>query len=111
MPPPPRAASVMHLDEAQPTERVMVVRVGGQGPIRHRLMDLGLVPGTVVDVVRRAPMGDPIEYRLMGFNLSLRAREAHLVEVRTIRGATVPPAPRGRNGWRGNRRRVRGWPW
>jgi ferrous iron transport protein A len=57
--------------------------VDGSGPIGHRLQDLGLLPGTPVCVVRRAPLGDPIEFELRGYRLCLRRREAALVMVRS----------------------------
>jgi Fe2+ transport system protein FeoA len=50
----------------------------------QRLMHLGLLTGRVVELVRRAPTGDPIEIRLLDFALSLRLREARLVEVEPI---------------------------
>jgi len=109
----PTLTTVLHLDDLQPGERAMVLSVGGEGTIRRRLLDLGFVRGTIIEVVRRAPMWDPIEYRLRGFNLSLRAREAHLVEVRRLPIAPFPPVPsRGRGGRRrGRGRHGRGWLW
>ncbi len=49
--------------------------------VRRRLLELGLLPGTQVEVVRRAPLGDPLELRLRGYRLSLRAGEASAIEV------------------------------
>jgi len=54
----------------------VVVRVTGSGSIKQRMMDMGLVPGSQVTVVRVAPLGDPIEISLKGYNLSLRKSEA-----------------------------------
>jgi DtxR family Mn-dependent transcriptional regulator len=62
-------------------QRGIVVRVGGKGPSRRRMMDMGLVPGTEVEVVRVAPLGDPIEFTLKGYNLSLRKSEAKAIQV------------------------------
>jgi Fe2+ transport system protein FeoA len=62
-------------------ERASVVRVGGSGPAHRRIVEMGLVPGTPVEVVRVAPLGDPIEVRVRGFSLSLRKHEAAEVEV------------------------------
>ncbi len=56
-------------------------RVGGDEPLRRRLLEMGLVPGTVVTVLRRAPLGDPIEVLAHGYLLSLRLREARHVEM------------------------------
>ncbi len=62
---------------------VEVVAVKGEGALGRRLEDLGLWPGTAVQVVRRAPFGDPTEYRLRGYRLALRRDEAAQVSVRT----------------------------
>ena len=55
--------------------------VGGESDAARRLMDLGLIRGTTVEVVRTAPLGDPIEVRLRGFMLSLRRAEAEHITV------------------------------
>jgi DtxR family Mn-dependent transcriptional regulator len=62
-------------------QRGIVVRVGGKGPARRRMMDMGLVPGSEVEVVRVAPLGDPIEFTVKGYSLSLRKSEAKAIEV------------------------------
>ncbi len=54
----------------------IVVRVAGSGSVKQRMMDMGLVPGSQVAVVRVAPLGDPIEISIKGYNLSLRRSEA-----------------------------------
>ncbi|RLC66577.1 MAG: hypothetical protein DRI48_04350 [Chloroflexi bacterium] len=59
----------------------IIVHVGGQGPVRRRMMDMGLVRGTEVKVVRVAPLGDPIEFEVKGYSLSLRKSEARNVTV------------------------------
>ncbi|MGC9359378.1 MAG: FeoA family protein [Anaerolineae bacterium] len=59
----------------------IVVRVGSLGPAKRRMMDMGLVPGTPVTVRRVAPLGDPIEFTVKGYSLSLRKSEAHEVIV------------------------------
>jgi Fe2+ transport system protein FeoA len=58
-----------------------VVSVGGEGALRRRLMEMGLLPGTSVEVVRVAPLGDPIEVRLRGYSLSLRRADARSIDV------------------------------
>ncbi|MCZ6463453.1 MAG: FeoA family protein [Proteobacteria bacterium] len=58
-----------------------VVRVEDDGPVGRRLLDLGLLPDTPVRVVRRAPLGDPIELELRGYHLCLRQSEARRVLV------------------------------
>jgi len=86
MPPSACAGPVMHLDEVEPGGRVKVTHVAGSGSARRRLLDLGMVPGTVIEVLRRAPLGDPVEYRVRGSCISIRRREAHLVEVQPLGG-------------------------
>lgn len=65
-------------------QRGIVIGIKGSGPIKQRMMDMGLVPGSEVKVVRIAPLGDPIEIKLKGYNLSLRKSEAHDVEVEVV---------------------------
>ncbi len=60
---------------------VFVLRVEGEDALAQRLTDLGFWQGTEVQLVRRAPLGDPIEYRLRGYRLALRRREAARVRV------------------------------
>ena len=55
---------------------------GGQGALRLRFLDLGLIPGTKVTLIKVAPMGDPIEIRLRGYELTLRLDEAAWIEVK-----------------------------
>jgi Fe2+ transport system protein FeoA len=69
------------LSELKPGDRTRVVAVGGEGDAARRLMDLGLIRGTTVEVVRMAPLGDPIEVRIRGFMLSLRRTEADHITV------------------------------
>ena len=69
------------LHELKAGQRGVVVRVGGKGPVKRRMMDMGLVPGTEVQVVRVAPLGDPIEFTVKGYSLSLRKSEAEAIEV------------------------------
>ena len=58
-----------------------VVSVDGEHDIRRRLLEMGLCNGATVEVVRRAPMGDPIEFCLRGYHLSLRGNEAQHVRI------------------------------
>ncbi|MCD6577631.1 MAG: FeoA domain-containing protein [Anaerolineaceae bacterium] len=59
----------------------VVVHIKGKGSIKQRMMDMGLVSGSEVKVIRVAPLGDPIEIRLKGYNLSLRKSEAQDIEI------------------------------
>lgn len=71
----------MPLSELKKDQRATVVRVGGKGAIRSRMMDMGLVPGSEISVIRVAPFGDPIEYSIKGYSLSLRKSEAENIIV------------------------------
>jgi len=69
------------LSELEPGAKGRIVRVRGRGLLRKRLMDMGLVSGTELEVVRAAPLGDPMEIRIRGYLLSLRRSEAEHIEV------------------------------
>ena len=69
------------LDAMEPGQRGKVVRISHSGPIRRRMVDMGLARGTEVEVLGVAPLGDPIEVKLKGYNLSLRKLEARAIEV------------------------------
>ena len=58
-----------------------IVAVTGAAPLRRRLLEMGVLPGTTIEVVRVAPMGDPIEVRLRGYALSLRRDAARAIAV------------------------------
>ncbi|MEA3339734.1 MAG: FeoA family protein, partial [Chloroflexota bacterium] len=73
--------SQIPLHELKTGQRGVVVRVSGKGPAKRRMMDMGLVPGSEVKVVRVAPLGDPIEFTVKGYNLSLRKSEASNIQV------------------------------
>jgi Fe2+ transport system protein FeoA len=60
---------------------VIIVRVGGEPSFRRRLLELGLLPGTTVQLLRVAPLGDPLELLSRGAHLSIRAREADHIHV------------------------------
>ncbi len=74
------------LDKLSAGQQGVVVRVGGKGPAKRRMMDMGLVPGSKVKVVRVAPLGDPIEFEVKGYNLSLRKSEARAITVEVSGG-------------------------
>src|SRR5580692_8398731 len=58
-----------------------VVKVGGDADLRRRLLEMGFCNGAEVEVIRRAPLGDPIEFRLRGYHLSLREEQARHVQI------------------------------
>ena len=69
------------LSEMKPKERGTITKVGGRGAIRRRILDMGVVAGTEVEVERVAPLGDPIAIKIRGYRLSLRKEEAANVQV------------------------------
>lgn len=71
----------MTLDEAEIGTRAKVVCLHLEGAERRRLLDLGLAIGTVVEAVRRSPLGDPTAYRIRGATIALRREQASLIEV------------------------------
>ena len=71
----------MRLDELEINQKVMITKVGGQGATRQHFLDMGLIPGEVITLIKFAPMGDPIEYRVHGYELTLRKDDAHEIEV------------------------------
>lgn len=58
-----------------------VIKLGGEGALRRRIMDMGITKGTLLTVVKVAPLGDPIEISVRGYSLSLRKEDAALIEV------------------------------
>ena len=72
------------LSELKPKERGTIVKVGGGGPVHRRILDMGVVPGTEVEVVRVAPLGDPVELLIRGYHLSLRKEEAREILVEKV---------------------------
>ncbi len=78
----------MTLDDAGLGEVLTVALVGGERAFRRRLMELGLVPGTQVQVMGIAPLGDPIELLVRGCSLSIRRNEARMISVEPQRAAS-----------------------
>ena len=63
------------------SQAAVLTAVGGEGALRCRLLDMGLIPKTAVRVEKIAPLGDPIELRVRGYALSLRKEDARNIEV------------------------------
>ena len=64
------------LDEMKQGERGKVIEISSCGSLRSRIMDMGIVRGAEIEMVRRAPLGDPLEFLLKGYKLTLRKAEA-----------------------------------
>ena len=71
----------MTLEELPIGKSATIKSVGGEGVLRCRLLDMGLIPKTKVQVRKVAPMGDPIEIRLRGYELTIRKDDAKKIEV------------------------------
>ena len=69
------------LSDLLPGEKGIVKKVLGNSMIKRRIVDMGVVAGTVIVVQKFAPLGDPMEIKLKGFNLSLRKNEAEMIEL------------------------------
>ena len=75
------APAPVPLDALPRGVQARVLRMEGSGPVAKRLMEMGIVPGAPVSVVRSAPLGDPIEIRVRGYHLALRRSEARTITV------------------------------
>ena len=72
----------MTLDQIEVGKEAVITKVGGEGELRCRFLDMGLIPKTRVKVQKMAPMGDPIEIQLRGYELTIRKEDAQKIEVR-----------------------------
>jgi ferrous iron transport protein A len=72
------------LSQLKPGQRASVVQVGGNGPVRRRYLEMGFVKGELVKVERIAPLGDPVEYFIKGYHLSLRRADADRILVQLV---------------------------
>ena len=75
----------MNLSELREGQTAKVLRVGGDGPFRRRLLEMGFLRGTEVYVEKYAPLKDPIELILKGYHVSLRVEEAAHIEIEDIK--------------------------
>jgi Fe2+ transport system protein FeoA len=75
----------VNLSELKEGQAATVVRVGGEGPFRRRLLEMGFIRGTEVYVEKYAPLRDPIELIVKGYHVSLRVNEAARVQVQNVR--------------------------
>ena len=77
----------MTLDELSVGHSGVITQVGGEGILRCRLLDMGLTPRTCVTLRKVAPMGDPIEIRVRGYELTLRVEDAQKITVEAVEWA------------------------
>lgn len=71
----------MNLKEVKVSETVTIKKITGTGPVKRRIMDMGLTKGQSVYVRKVAPLGDPVEITVRGYELSLRKADAQMIEV------------------------------
>ena len=71
------------LKEVHVGETVKVQKLTGEGPVKRRIMDMGITKGTTLHVRKAAPLGDPIEITVRGYELSVRKADAEMVQVET----------------------------
>ena len=73
--------SIKKLKDMKPGESGLIVTLHGSGNVKHRLIDMGLVHGTKIHVMKFAPLGDPVEIKVKNFELALRNSEAGMIDV------------------------------
>jgi len=74
----------LHLSDLQNNDTAIIIKVIGHGAFRKRITEMGFVKGKIVKVIKNAPLQDPVEYQIMGYNVSLRRSEAALIEVISV---------------------------
>ncbi|MDY5217046.1 MAG: ferrous iron transport protein B [Lachnospiraceae bacterium] len=77
----------MNLNELEIGKKAKIISVAGEGQLRHHILDMGLIPGTVVTLVKYAPMGDPMELLVRGYELTLRVDDAKLIGIEPVSNA------------------------
>jgi len=86
----------MTLKELRPGQSARIITVGGEGALRQHFLDMGVIPGAEVTVVKLAPLGDPMELRIHGYELTLRLDDAGQIGVEPLEAAA--PKPEGAKG-------------
>lgn len=77
----------MKLNELEIGKKAKIISVAGEGQLRHHILDMGLIPGTVVTLVKYAPMGDPMELLVRGYELTLRVDDSKLIGIEPVSNA------------------------
>lgn len=76
--------AIKKLKDMKVGETGTIVTLHGRGNVKHRLIDMGLVSGTKIQVVKFAPLGDPVEIKVKNFELALRTSEAGMIDVEVL---------------------------
>ena len=79
----------MKLNELEIGKSARILKVGGNGALRQHFLDMGLIPGSVITTVKYAPLGDPIEYNIHSYELTLRKDDAREIRIETVDSAEV----------------------
>ncbi len=82
----------MNLFELNLGEKALITKVKGRGAFRKRIIEMGFIVGKEVTVIKKAPLRDPIEYNILGYNVSLRNSEARLIEIDANPDNTIAPS-------------------
>lgn len=77
-------AKISSLKDLKPGNKCRVVKINSQGDVKKRLLDMGITPGSLIELERIAPLGDPIDIKIRGYHLSIRKDEAEMIEVEVI---------------------------
>lgn len=72
----------MTLKDLKPGQLGVVASIGATGPMKRRIIDMGITPGVEIRVIKTAPLGDPVEVNVRGYELSLRREETQRIEMR-----------------------------
>ncbi len=83
----------MTIKDCKPGQSARVLAVGGEGALRQHFLDMGVIPGAELTVVKLAPLGDPMELRIHGYELTLRLEDAEKIQAERIEKISVPIAP------------------
>ena len=75
----------MFLSQLEIGKTACITKVGGEGALRQHFLDMGMIPGTDVKLVKYAPMGDPMEIRISGYELTIRLADAEKIEIENVR--------------------------
>ncbi len=74
----------MTLKDVKPGGTVKVLRLSGEGPVKRRIMDMGITKGQTIFVRKVAPLGDPVEINIRGYELSVRKADCEMIEVADV---------------------------
>ncbi len=83
----------MTIRDCKPGQSARILRVGGEGSLRQHFLDMGMIPGAEITVVKLAPMGDPMELRVHGYELTLRLQDAEKIDAELIKAPSAALRP------------------